>query len=114
MSTLLTLNEIRKAQASILAVSERQSLETLGREEKTALRTLGQLKGQIEEMETKRNKLTEDTNAQGEKKTEVTRSALVLIFLMEFLSLSKNWQLCKLTWSVLSKNMTIIRVNGPA
>lgn len=54
-------------------MSERQSLETLGREEKTASRTLGQLKVQIEEMEAKKNKLTEDANAQGEKKTEVRR-----------------------------------------
>ena len=66
------LSQIRKAQASVLAVAERQSLETLGREEKTASRTLGQLKTQIEEMETKRNKLSEDANTQGEKKTEVT------------------------------------------
>lgn len=71
------LNQIRKARASILAVSERQSLETLGREEKTASRTLGQLKAQIEEMETKKNKLTEDANVQGEKKDEVARSALL-------------------------------------
>lgn len=62
---------IRKAQASVLAVSERQSLETLGREEKTASRTLGQLKTQMEEMESKKIKLTEDANTQGEKKTEV-------------------------------------------
>jgi structural maintenance of chromosome 1 len=72
------LNQIRKAQASILAVAERQSLETLGREEKTASRTLGQLKTQIEEMETKKNQLTEDANAQGEKKTEVMRPPPVL------------------------------------
>lgn len=70
-------NQIRKAQASILAVAERQSLETLGREEKTASRTLGQLKTRIEEMETKRNKLTEDANAQGEKKKEVTRPSVL-------------------------------------
>ncbi|KAN0101326.1 SMCs flexible hinge [Tylopilus felleus] len=53
-----------KAQASILAVTERQSLETLGREEKTTLRTLGQLKTQIKELETKKNNLTENASAQ--------------------------------------------------
>jgi structural maintenance of chromosome 1 len=56
-------------------VTERQSLEALGREEKTTSRTLGQLKTQIEEMETRKNKLAEDANAQGERKTEVTQPA---------------------------------------
>ncbi|KAN0084141.1 RecF/RecN/SMC [Tylopilus felleus] len=60
-----------KAQASVLAVTERQSLETLAREEKTTSRTLGQLKIQIEELEIKKNKLTEDASTQGEKKTEL-------------------------------------------
>ena len=59
-------------------MTERQSLETLGREEKTTSRTLGQLKAQIEEMETKKNKLAEDANSQGERKTEVKRPAAPL------------------------------------
>ena len=36
---------------------------------------LGQLKTQIEELETKKNNLTEDASAQGEKKIEVMRLA---------------------------------------
>lgn len=60
-----------KAAASVLAVAERQSLETLGREEKTALRTLNQLKAKFEEMETRRNKLNEDATSQGERKNEL-------------------------------------------
>ncbi|KAF9233408.1 hypothetical protein BU15DRAFT_90371 [Melanogaster broomeanus] len=60
-----------KATASVLAVSERQSLETLGREEKTAERTLSQLKAKMEEMDNKKNQLTEDATTQGEKKDEV-------------------------------------------
>jgi len=60
-----------KAAASVLAVAERQSLETLGREEKTALRTLNQLKAKFEEMETRRNKLNEDATSQGERKNGV-------------------------------------------
>jgi len=112
---LLTWNQIRKAQASILAVAERQSLETLSREEKTASRTLGRLETQIEEMETKKNKLSENANALGEKKTEVLRPPPVWSqFPDDFVSLSKSWRLCKLTWPVLSKNMTIIRANGLA
>ncbi|KAF9225691.1 condensin complex subunit SMC1 [Gyrodon lividus] len=67
-----------KAMASVLAVSERQSLETLGREEKTAARTLSQLKGKIEEMETKKTKLTEDATAQGEKKDELEQKLATL------------------------------------
>lgn len=60
-----------KASASVLAVPERQSLDTLGREEKTALRTLNQLKAKFEEMETRRNKLNEDATSQGERKNEL-------------------------------------------
>ncbi|KAI9569904.1 hypothetical protein HD554DRAFT_2088472 [Boletus coccyginus] len=67
-----------KAQASILAVAERQSLEALGREEKTASRTLGRLETQIEEMETKKNKLSEDANGLGEKKTELEQKLATL------------------------------------
>lgn len=62
---------LSKASASVLAVPERQSLDTLGREEKTALRTLNQLKAKFEEMETRRNKLNEDATSQGERKNEV-------------------------------------------
>ncbi|KAL4079656.1 RecF/RecN/SMC [Scleroderma citrinum] len=70
-----SLSEYRslKASASVFAVAERQSLETLSREEKTALRTLDQLRTKSEEMDTKRNKLNEDATIQGERKNERTR-----------------------------------------
>ncbi|KAF8840540.1 RecF/RecN/SMC protein [Paxillus ammoniavirescens] len=67
-----------KAAASVLAVSERQSLEALGREEKTTARTLSQLQGKIEEMQTKKSKLTEDATAQGEKKDELEQKLATL------------------------------------
>lgn len=96
----------------MLAVTERQSLETLGREEKTASRTLGQLKTQIEEMETKKNKLTEDSSTQGEKKAEVMLPVTTTAnHLMDFISLNKSWQLCKLTWLVSSKSMITTKAN---
>ncbi|KAL4072467.1 RecF/RecN/SMC [Scleroderma yunnanense] len=68
-----SLSEYRslKASASVFAVAERQSLETLSREEKTALRTLDQLRTKSEEMDTKRNKLNEDATIQGERKNEL-------------------------------------------
>lgn len=60
-----------KAAASMLAVEERQSLETLAREEKTSLRTLDQLKSKVEELNTRRNKLSDDATSQGGKKDEL-------------------------------------------
>ena len=62
----------RKAQASVLAVAERQSLETLSRDEKTAARSLAQLKDKIEQLTTKRTKLTEDEDAAKRRRTEVS------------------------------------------
>ena len=63
-------------------MAERQSLDTLGREEKTALRTLSQLKAKFEEMEAKRNKLTEDSTSQGEKKDEVWSICIPCVFVL--------------------------------
>ncbi|KIJ62116.1 hypothetical protein HYDPIDRAFT_169279 [Hydnomerulius pinastri MD-312] len=71
-------NTPRKASASVLAVSERQSLETLGRDEKTAARTLSQLKAKMEEMEAKKVKLNEDATSQGEKKDELEQKLTTL------------------------------------
>lgn len=62
----------RKAQASVLAVAERQSLETLSRDEKTAARSLAQLKDKIEQLTTKRTKLAEDEDAAKRRRTEVS------------------------------------------
>ncbi|KAF8137566.1 RecF/RecN/SMC, partial [Boletus edulis] len=67
-ATVLPEYRALKAQASVLAVTERQSLETLGREEKTA----------SQDMSTKKNKLTEDANVQGEKKTELEQKLSTL------------------------------------
>ncbi|KAH7929959.1 RecF/RecN/SMC protein [Leucogyrophana mollusca] len=68
-----SLSEYRslKASANVLAVDERQSLETLTRDEKTAHRTLAQLKGKHEEMIQQKEKLSEDSRSQGERKTEL-------------------------------------------
>ncbi|KAH9848926.1 cohesin complex subunit psm1 [Lenzites betulinus] len=68
-----SLEEYRrlKAVASILAVDERQSLETLSRDEKTAARTLAQLKDKLEQLTQRRDKLSEDERTQSAKKTEL-------------------------------------------
>ncbi|EGO04101.1 hypothetical protein SERLA73DRAFT_102460 [Serpula lacrymans var. lacrymans S7.3] len=69
-----SLQEYRslKASASILAVDERQSLETLSRDEKTASRNLTQIKDRHEQMDQKKVKLIEEIRAQGERKEEVS------------------------------------------
>ncbi|EIW51887.1 cohesin complex subunit psm1 [Trametes versicolor FP-101664 SS1] len=68
-----SLEEYRrlKASASILAVDERQSLETLSRDEKTAGRTLAQLKDKLEQLTQKRDKLSEEDRTQSQKKAEL-------------------------------------------
>lgn len=60
-----------KASASILAVDERQSLETLSRDEKTAGRTLAQPKDKLEQLTQKRVKSSEEDRTQSQKKAEV-------------------------------------------
>ncbi|KZT24830.1 RecF/RecN/SMC protein [Neolentinus lepideus HHB14362 ss-1] len=60
-----------KAQASILAVDERQALETLGRELKTLTRTLTQIKDKYEQLDTKKTKLMEDSHTHSEKRNEL-------------------------------------------
>ncbi|TFK48892.1 cohesin complex subunit psm1 [Heliocybe sulcata] len=57
-----------KAQASVLAVDERQALETLGRELKTLSRTLAQIKDKREQLEIKKSKLTEENQTQSDKR----------------------------------------------
>ncbi|KAJ7637228.1 hypothetical protein B0H17DRAFT_1107250, partial [Mycena rosella] len=59
-----------KAAASILAVDERQSLETLTREHKTTSRTLGQLKEKQTGLEENRETRTADARVQSARKTE--------------------------------------------
>ncbi|KAJ8472469.1 hypothetical protein ONZ51_g8497 [Trametes cubensis] len=67
-----SLEEYRKlkAAASVLAVDERQSLETLKRDEKTTSRTLSQLKDKLEQLTQKRDKLSEEERTQSQKKAE--------------------------------------------
>ncbi|KAJ7032498.1 condensin complex subunit SMC1 [Mycena alexandri] len=60
-----------KAAASVLAVDERQSLETLNRELKTVTRTLGQLKEKQTGLEENRESRTADLEAQSTRKAEL-------------------------------------------
>ena len=64
----------RKAAASVLAVDERQSLQTLTRDEKTASRTLSQLKDKSEQQTQKREKLAEEERTLSQKTSEVCTS----------------------------------------
>lgn len=61
----------RKARTSVLAVEERQSLDRLTREEKTASRTFAQLRDRQEEHEQKRASLREDNDVHEAKKSDV-------------------------------------------
>ncbi|KAI0757514.1 condensin complex subunit SMC1 [Daedaleopsis nitida] len=68
-----SLDEYRrlKASASVLAVDERQSLETLTRDEKTSGRALAQVKDKLEQLTQKRDKLSEEERTHSQKKTEL-------------------------------------------
>ncbi|KAJ3557591.1 hypothetical protein NM688_g1392 [Phlebia brevispora] len=68
-----SLEEYRrlKAGASILAVPERQSLETLKRDFKTSARALEQLRERVEQHSAKKAKLGEDEVAQRARRTEL-------------------------------------------
>ena len=65
----------RKAQAAVLAVEERQSYETLKRDERTSARTLAQLKEKLETQQEKAQRLRSDRDTQTEKRQEVCRAA---------------------------------------
>ncbi|KAJ8594932.1 RecF/RecN/SMC protein [Rhizopogon salebrosus TDB-379] len=60
-----------KASASVLAISERQALETLSRDEKTAARTLAQSKAKHEDMERNRERLRGEEETQQANKSEL-------------------------------------------
>ncbi|KAG2151543.1 RecF/RecN/SMC [Suillus clintonianus] len=60
-----------KASASVLAVSERQALETLSRDEKTASRTLTQVRAKHEELERSSERLRGDEETQQANKSEL-------------------------------------------
>ena len=68
---LYPLNYYSKSQASVLAVAERQSLDTLSRDEKIAARTVAQLQDKIEQLTTRRTKLGEDEETAKRRRTEV-------------------------------------------
>ncbi|OJT02266.1 Structural maintenance of chromosomes protein 1, partial [Trametes pubescens] len=76
-----SLEEYRrlKASASILAVDERRSLETLSWDEKTAGRTLAQLKDKLEQLTQKRDKLSEEDRTQSQKKAELDEKVSELV-----------------------------------
>jgi hypothetical protein len=62
----------RKGQAIVVAVDERQQLESLIREEKTLARTVASAQARYEEFQARKIKLEEDNAMSGEKKAEVT------------------------------------------
>ncbi|KAI0781931.1 cohesin complex subunit psm1 [Abortiporus biennis] len=68
-----SLEEYRrlKADASVLAVDERQSLETLSREGKTSSRVLSQLKDKHDQLTSKKAKLEEDMESARTKRAEL-------------------------------------------
>ncbi|KAH8082807.1 cohesin complex subunit psm1 [Cristinia sonorae] len=68
-----SLEEYRrlKAQASILAVDERQSLETLSRDEKTTGRALTQLREKKENFVAKRDRLKEEQTTLTDRRSEL-------------------------------------------
>jgi structural maintenance of chromosome 1 len=77
-----TLDEYRKlkAAASVLAVDERQELETVSREYKTVARTLGQLKEKQTGLEENRETRSKDLEVQTGRKKEVRRVCLLLVY----------------------------------
>lgn len=79
---LLIICVSRKAQASVLAVAERQSLETLSRDEKTAARALAQAKDKQEQLNAKKVKLVEDEENAKRRRVEVSISSIYNIKLV--------------------------------
>lgn len=70
----------RKASANVLAVDERQSLETLTRDERTAARILTQLTERQHGMEEKRDSRNEELRVLGEKRSEVRFLSFVGVY----------------------------------
>lgn len=67
-----------KASASVLAVSERQALETLSRDEKTASRTLTQVRAKDEELQRNQERLRADEQTQKASKSELEEKLATL------------------------------------
>lgn len=78
----------------MLAVDERQSLETLKRDEKTTSRTLSQLKDKLEQLTQKRDKLSDEERTQSQKKAEVSPLSVIFRTLgaHPFRSWTRKWQ----------------------
>ena len=77
----------------MLAVDERQSLETLKRDEKTTSRTLSQLKDKLEQLTQKRDKLSDEERTQIQKKAEVSALSMLLSPYAHLLSSwTRKWQ----------------------
>jgi len=68
---VLLYGGILLASASVLAVNERQSLETLTRDERTAGRALAQLKEKHKDRNHTKDRLTEEAKVHSERKAEV-------------------------------------------
>jgi hypothetical protein len=68
---IFTYHIISKASSSVLAVDERQSLETLTREEKTAGRILAQLSEKEQGFDEKKTTRSEELHQQNAKREEV-------------------------------------------
>lgn len=81
-----------KAQANILAVDERQQLETLTRDEKTTGRTLAQLTERRQNLEEKNVTRNEDLNAQSGKRAEVCCSPSTSHALLISSILAYSWR----------------------
>jgi len=69
-------------------VDERQSLETLTRDEKTAQRVLAQLKDKQTQLDQKKESLSEDARVQENRKSEV----LFVVLLLRFPILLCSWK----------------------
>ena len=75
-SWMFCSHRFRKSSSSKLAVDERQTLETLLREEKTSSRTLAQLTEKQKGYEEKKELRSEDLRVQTARKNEVCRDGM--------------------------------------
>jgi len=102
-----------KASASVLAVSERQALETLSRDEKTASRTLTQVRAKNEELLRNQERLRGDEQTQKASKSEVLFSSLTYPACSLYSQSSrKSLLLSRVSMRTQSKNMKTSRVSG--
>lgn len=108
---------VRKSNASMQAVDERQALETLSREEKTANRTLAQLTERSQNFEEKKKTRSDELHSQLERKGEVYLnfpSSHILMATDTFWlrRSNKNLPRCRASWLTRSKSWRISRLRG--